>query len=125
MSVSARAIASFFSATTASSIARSWVERSSDSVSASRFCNAPRSLSPRARTSAVKSSAFWISVTQRYWLPPAPPPDSTVPMSMPAAAALTSSAGSIGGSNRGSWRTTPARFMQWRILYSRSATVSQ
>ena len=44
---------------------------------------------------------------------------------MPAAAALTSMPGSIGGSNSASCRTTPSMFMQWRILNSRSATVSQ
>ena len=46
-------------------------------------------------------------------------------MSTPAGDGLDQRAGSIGGSNSASWRTTPSMFMQWRILYSRSATVSQ
>ena len=43
----------------------------------------------------------------------------------PLAAAAISSAGLIGGSNSGSCSTWPSMFMQWRILNSRSATVSQ
>ena len=52
-------------------------------------------------------------------------PLTMLPMSIPAAAALTSMPGSIGGSKSGSCCTTPSIFMQWRILKSRSATVSQ
>ena len=39
--------------------------------------------------------------------------------------ARTSRAGSIGGAKSASCRTRPERFMLWRILNSRSATVSQ
>jgi hypothetical protein len=46
-------------------------------------------------------------------------------MSSPFATASTRSIGSIRGSNSGRSRTVPSRVMQWRILKSRSAMVSQ
>jgi hypothetical protein len=49
----------------------------------------------------------------------------TAARSNPAAAALTSNAGSIGGEKSGSCRKIPAMFKQWRTLKSRSATVFQ
>ena len=48
-----------------------------------------------------------------------------LPISSPAALALINMPGSIGGSQSASGRTTPVMSMQWRILNSRSATVSQ
>ena len=90
------------------------------------------SRSPRAarrRASAPRRTAraaFWISGSARSgpigWLSPL----TMLPMSSPAAAALTSIPGSIGGSNSGmSWTLALQMFSQLRILVSRSSTVSQ
>ena len=72
-----------------------------------------RSRSPSARARKRTSGSGWFR------------PLTIAPTSRPAAAARTSSAGSIGGSNSGSCRKTPWRFRLLRILNSRSATVSQ
>src|SRR5574340_1323049 len=45
-------------------------------------------------------------------------------ISSPAALARISNSGSIGGSKSGRLRVTPSMFWQWRILNSRSSTVS-
>ncbi len=65
------------------------------------------------------------SITLNRWLPTLLSSASTEPMSTPAAAARTSIAGSMGGWNSGSDRTTPAMFMPLRILNRRSSIVSQ
>jgi hypothetical protein len=52
-------------------------------------------------------------------------PLTMLPMSSPAAAALTSMPGSMNESDNGSCWTTPWMFSLLRILKSRSATTSQ
>ena len=104
---------------------RSCPERSSESCSASRFSSAASSAAPRPVTwarprvpcRAAHRSARPASVRSG--------PPGRLRCSTPLAIACTSSAGSIGGSNSASCRTTPSMFMQWRILKRRSATMSQ
>ena len=76
---------------------------------------------PRAHS----SRAFWMSSGARTGLTGWLRPLTTLPMSSPAAAALTSIPGSMGGSNSGISWTWPSMFSQLRILDSRSSTVSQ
>jgi hypothetical protein len=99
--------------------------RSRASSSPSRRSIADSRAAPVALTSAVISSAFWISSVARTGEAGARVPATAPATSIPAAVARDSRPGSRAGVKIESWRTTPVMSRQLRILKRRSATVSQ
>ena len=76
--------------------------------------------------SVMRNPSAMLSITRKRWCGRgASMSRSTLLMSTPEAAARTSRPGSMGGSNSRSGRSMPSMFWQWRILNSRSSTVSQ